>query len=194
MMRGRRAFLTGLVAVIAAPAVVSPRSLMSLRGVLLDPIVRLQTWQLGTEPVGLWEAFEGPLSEAPSLLRHTAFLVDPLLPDVLTTDLDGRTEPNLPLLAKGSARIGWRAGEASSAVREDVAPSSRYPRWLFPRGEALPNGFGVKQIWSNKPEHSAILERRWEERKADVMQAVVNYQQRTERMRQQLAELIVWGK
>lgn len=58
-MISRRTILRGLFAV---PAVVAIGSLMPIRGVKYDPIVRLQTWKLGTEAKGEWWAHEGRLS------------------------------------------------------------------------------------------------------------------------------------
>ena len=51
-----------LACLFAAPAVVAIDSLMPLRGIKLNPIIRLQSWPFGTEAVGEWWAHEGPLS------------------------------------------------------------------------------------------------------------------------------------
>ena len=198
---GRRGLLAGLVATVVAPAVVRAQSLMPLRGVLLDPIVRLQTWRPTTEPSGIWEVFEGPLSRAPSLLRHFAFLMEPALPNEVGGSPGDRTNPNAPLLPKGVVAAAWIGGHASGAVRADAPPSPR-PRF---RGEELPSasklygevdepGFGVRQIWTNRPEDQLVLGQQWEERKASTVLAVGRYQQRTEQMKQRLTELAVWGR
>ena len=57
----RRSLLCGL---IAAPAVICAGNLMPLRGVKFDPIVRLQSWPLGTERWGEWWVHEGKLSNS----------------------------------------------------------------------------------------------------------------------------------
>jgi hypothetical protein len=56
----RRRFFTGL---IAAPLVMRASSLMPLRGIKLDPIVRIQSWPLGEEAFGAYWVHEGPLSK-----------------------------------------------------------------------------------------------------------------------------------
>lgn len=60
-MISRRSVMCGLFAV---PAVVSFASLMKIRGIKYDPIVRLQSWKFETDPEELWWAYEGPLSKA----------------------------------------------------------------------------------------------------------------------------------
>jgi hypothetical protein len=49
---------------LAAPAIVAAPSLMKLRGIRLDPLVRFQSWPIGTDPVGEWWTHTGPLSRA----------------------------------------------------------------------------------------------------------------------------------
>ncbi len=60
-MLSRRNLLAGLV---AAPAVVAVGSLMPLRGIKFDPIIRLQSWPIGEDSQGLWWMHEGPLSQS----------------------------------------------------------------------------------------------------------------------------------
>ena len=55
----RRSFLGGL---LAAPAVVAFHNLMPIKGIKFDPMIRLQSWPLGTERWGEWWVHEGPLS------------------------------------------------------------------------------------------------------------------------------------
>jgi hypothetical protein len=52
-----------LSAIVACPAVVSVGSLMPLRGVRHDPIIRVQTWPFDTEVSGPWWAHEAPMSQ-----------------------------------------------------------------------------------------------------------------------------------
>ena len=59
-MLSRRNLLAGL---FAAPAVVAIDSLMPLRGIKFDPVVRLQSWPIGDDKFGEWWVHEGPLSQ-----------------------------------------------------------------------------------------------------------------------------------
>jgi hypothetical protein len=56
----RRSLLGGL---LAAPAIVAVGSLMPLRGIKYDPLIRVQSWPIGTDACGEWWSHEGPLSK-----------------------------------------------------------------------------------------------------------------------------------
>ena len=96
----RRSLLRGLVAM---PAVVAVGSLMPIRGVKFDPIMRVQSWPLGETPYGAWAAYEGPLSQIGEVHKklhreyHAAYF-DSLEAWRKTLKVDDQTLPNKPII------------------------------------------------------------------------------------------------
>lgn len=199
MNLSRRRILLGL---LAAPVVCSASSLMAIRGVPLDPTVRVQTWPFGADITGPWEVYEGPQSEVPDALR-TAFWGQPKLP---TPDQphrgptsEGRADPTLPLLVIGGATKGWIAGESSGACREDLVKSKFDTTCVIARGlavpihERLPGGFGVNQIWSLRPQDQEIMVRVLKKNLEMGEVFLQRHLESTARLQERAAEISTWG-
>ena len=122
-MLSRRSLLSGL---FAAPAVVACASLMPLRGYVYNPIIRVQSWPIGTEPVGEWWAHEGPLSRIDKVedqmreMFGKVYVADrPKNIIVSGLNSDGCSEANSPICPKA-----------------DVATSEMFPDGVFRFGTA----------------------------------------------------------
>ena len=134
-MVSRRKFLAGLLAV---PAVVSFSSLMPIRGVKYDPIIRLQSWKFGTEASGEWWAHEGRLSRIGSF--ETAMRDE--IGQAYWQEVDRRSvkvdcfsrDPNRPLVTSETVNSGLASDHAfavgvAHGVRRDDPPLLTDHEW-----------------------------------------------------------------
>jgi hypothetical protein len=180
-MISRRFFLAGALAV---PAIVAAGSLMPLRGVKFDPIVRVQSWPIGEGAFGAYWSHEGPLSKVGAVEDAMREMFGAAYSKVLDIQPD-MTEPSFASLG-GMSNLGVKPTYDERAEHHRMATGVLYGEHNYRR--PLPRRFsyrgGVVQPDSDYP---------LELQKLSIDRYKAYHTRTTRALRRQLAEICHWG-
>jgi hypothetical protein len=164
-MLSRRSFIASL---IAMPAVVHASNLMPLRGIKFDPIVRLQSWPIGTDALGEYWVHEGPLSRARLIEKEMRDMLGNCYWEDIDTPKQGPIQGN----------AGYSLGGAFDYVGDNVNASR----------------FGVRMTAEEKAEHHRQAFEAFPVRAIPYEPMTVEqFNTRTDNLRKQLASVCKWG-